>query len=165
MPPSHFESSAQLAHRAVQIPGTVQCLPWINSSITSGDPRTHSPWLAISQTNQEMVELRKENQRLVMLQKEKPRENLPVSSPSDSKTRYLFFFLVTCVYCFQYSCFLKNRCDERSKQWFRRESDWRLEAERHKEEAERLKRQVEVLETSVERQWEEIKDRDNTMKR
>lgn len=72
---------------------------------------------------------------------------------------------MTCVYCFQYSCFLKNRCDERSKQWFRRESDWRLEAERHKEEAERLKRQVEVLETSVERQWEEIKDRDNTMKR
>lgn len=65
----------------------------------------------------------------------------------------------------QYSCFLKNRCDERSKQWFRWESDWRLEAERHKEEAERLKRQVEVLETSLERQWEEIKDRDNTMKR
>lgn len=40
-----------------------------------------------------------------------------------------------------------------------------MEAERHKEEAERLKRQVEVLETSLERQWEEIKDRDNTMKR
>lgn len=75
------------------------------------------------------------------------------------------FLFVTCVDRSQYSCFLKNRCDERSKQRFRWESDWRLEAERHKEEAERLKRQVEVLETSVERQWEEIKDRDNTMKR
>lgn len=75
------------------------------------------------------------------------------------------FLLVTCADRSQYSCFLQNRCDERSKQWFRWESDWRLEAEKHKEEAERLKRQVEVLKTSVERQWEEIKDRDNTMKR
>lgn len=59
--------------------------------------------------------------------------------------------------CSQYSCFLENR--------FKWESEWRLEAERHKEEVERLKRQVEVLKSSVERHWEEIRDRDNTMKR
>lgn len=88
MPPSHFESSAHLAHKAVQIPGTLQSSTWINSRITSEDPRTPSQWLANSQTKQEIMELRKENQRLVMLLKEKPKENLPVSSPSESKTRY-----------------------------------------------------------------------------
>lgn len=87
MPPSHFESSTQLPHRAVQIPGTVQSSPWINSGITSGEPRIPIPWLAINQT-QEILELRKENQRLMTLQKENPRENVLVSSPSDSKSRY-----------------------------------------------------------------------------
>ncbi|TWW74881.1 coiled-coil alpha-helical rod protein 1 [Takifugu flavidus] len=133
VPPSHFESSAQLPRRAVQLSGTVQA-PWIHSGITSGDPGTPNPGLAISQA-QEILELRRENERLMRLQKENPRENVPVLSPSDSKTR------------------------------FRWESEWRLEAERHKEEAERLKMQVEVLKSSVERHWEEIRDRDNTMKR
>lgn len=119
------------------------------------------------------MELRKENQRLMMLQKEKPRENSPVSTPPDSKTRYhkirhtLTKTLFVSHLCGFFAVFLfsQSRCDDRSKQWFRWESEWRLEAERHKEEAERLKRQVEVLKNSVERHWEEIKDRDKTMKR
>lgn len=109
VPPSHFESSAELAHRAVQIPGAVQSSPWINSSITSGDPRTPSPWLAISQTNQEIMGLRKENQRLMMLQKEKPRENLPVSSPSDSKTRYQRRFCKSLVWIVYIPIFLLSQ--------------------------------------------------------
>lgn len=78
MPPSHFEASAQFPRRAS---------PWIHSAITSGDPGTPNPCLAISQA-QEILELRRENERLIRLQMENPRENVPVSSPSDSKTRY-----------------------------------------------------------------------------
>lgn len=87
MPPSHFESSAQLARRAVQLSGTVQAPPWIHSGITTGDPGTPNPCLGISQA-QEILELRRENERLMRLLKENPRENVPVLSPSDSKTRY-----------------------------------------------------------------------------
>lgn len=87
MPPSHFESSAQVPRRAAQLSGTAQASPWIRSAMTPGDPRTPNPSLAISQA-QEILELRRENERLMLLQKESPRENRPVLSPSDSKTRY-----------------------------------------------------------------------------
>lgn len=90
VPPSHFASSAQFAgpHRVVQIPGTTPPISWINPGVTSGDPSFPNPWLAISQAQQEILELRKENQRIVMLQKDNIRGRIPVHSPSDLRARY-----------------------------------------------------------------------------
>lgn len=45
------------------------------------------------------------------------------------------------------------------------ESEWRLEAEKHKAEAERLKGQVEALKEIAERCREEVRDKDNTLSR
>ncbi|KAM9348605.1 coiled-coil alpha-helical rod protein 1 [Symphorus nematophorus] len=148
VPPSHFTSSAQSSgpHRGVQIPGTVPPIAWINAGVTSvpsGDPSPASPWFAISQAQQEILELRKENQRIMILQEDSRRGRIPVDHTSDHR----------------------GRCAERSEQWSRWESEWLLEAEKHKTEAERLKRQVEALKDTTERHREEMRDRNSTMNR
>ncbi|KAG7223270.1 hypothetical protein INR49_015626 [Caranx melampygus] len=136
VPPSHFASIAQSAgaHRRVQHTGTPPPTSWMNPGVTSvfsADPTPVNPWLAITQAQQEILELRKENQRIMMLH-----ENSIRGRPAD-----------------------------RSEQWSRWESEWRLEAEKHKAEAERLKGQVEALKESAGRHREDIRDRDNTMNR
>nr|XP_046266739.1 coiled-coil alpha-helical rod protein 1 [Scatophagus argus] len=147
VPPSHFTSSVQFAgpHRGVQIPGTTPPIPLINQGVTSaplGDPSAANPWLVISQAQQEILELRKENQRM-MLQGESIRGRIPMDNPSN----------------------LRTRCAERSEQWSGWESEWRLEAEKHKGEAERLKRQVKTLEDESKICREEMRDRDGTVNR
>lgn len=55
-----------------------------------------SPWLAISQAQQEILELRKENQRIMMLQKDGIRGRIPVDPSSDHRARYpkyVFFYV------------------------------------------------------------------------
>ncbi|XP_071317341.1 coiled-coil alpha-helical rod protein 1 [Trachinotus anak] len=148
VPPSHFASSVQSAgaHRGVQITGTPPSISWINPGVTSvpsGDPSPANPWLAITQAQQEILELRKENHRIMMLQENRLRGRIPVDHPSD----------------------LRARCAERSEQWSRWELEWRLEAEKHKAEAERFKGQVEALKESAERHREEVRDRDSTLNR
>ncbi|XP_070699704.1 coiled-coil alpha-helical rod protein 1 [Pempheris klunzingeri] len=149
VPPSHFASSVQSAgvNTGVQNPGThPPPISWINPGLTSalsGDPSPANPWLAITQAQQEILELRKENQRIVMLQGESTRERISVDQPSDLRARYA----------------------ERSEQWSRWESEWRMEAEKHKAEAERLKGQVEALKETARRHREEMRDRDSTLNR
>ncbi|XP_044079620.1 coiled-coil alpha-helical rod protein 1 [Siniperca chuatsi] len=149
VPPSHFASSVQSAgaHRGAQIPGTLPPISWINpglTSVPSGDPSPANPWLAITQAQQEILELRKENQRIMMLQGDsRGRGRIPVDHPSD----------------------LRARCAERSEQWSRWESEWHLEAEKHMAEAERLKGQVEALKDTAGRHREEMRDRDITLNR
>ncbi|XP_074467133.1 coiled-coil alpha-helical rod protein 1 [Sebastes fasciatus] len=148
VPPSHFASSAQSAgaHRGVQIAGTPLPISWINPGVTSvpsGDPSPANPWLAITQAQQEILELRKENQRIMVLQGDSIRGRIPVDHPSD----------------------LRARCAERSEQWSRRESEWRLESEKHKAEAERLKGQVEALKETAGRHREEMRERESTLNR
>ncbi|KAM3601611.1 uncharacterized protein V6R79_015667 [Siganus canaliculatus] len=79
----------------------------------------------------------------MMLQGESIRQSIPVDHSSDHSAR----------------------CAEREDQRPRWESEWHLEAERHKAEAKRLKRQVEELKDTAERDREEIRGRDSTMKR
>ncbi|XP_031176268.1 coiled-coil alpha-helical rod protein 1 isoform X2 [Sander lucioperca] len=148
VPPSHFASSVQSAgaHRGVQITGTLPPISWINPGVTSvpsGDPSPANPWLAITQAQQEILELRKENQRIMMLQGDRIRGMIPMDHPSD----------------------LRARCAERSEQWSRWESEWRLEAEKHKAEAERLKGQVESLKEAAGRHREDMRDRGSTQNR
>ncbi|XP_078122540.1 coiled-coil alpha-helical rod protein 1 isoform X2 [Sander vitreus] len=148
VPPSHFASSVQSAgaHRGVQITGTLPPISWINPGVTSvpsGDPSPANPWLAITQAQQEILELRKENQRIMMLQGDSIRGMIPMDHPSD----------------------LRARCAERSEQWSRWESEWRLEAEKHKAEAERLKGQVESLKEAAGRHREDMRDRGSTQNR
>lgn len=151
-------------------------MSWINTGVTStpsGDPSPPNPWLAISQAQQEILELRKENQRIMMLQKDSIRGRIPVDPPSDLKARYTnnvflygkkyHYWLSVGWHIGNKSLFLKHRCEEGSEQWSRWESEWRLEAEKHKAEAERLKRQVEALKNTAERHSEEIRDRDSTL--
>ncbi|XP_040006815.1 coiled-coil alpha-helical rod protein 1 isoform X2 [Xiphias gladius] len=148
VPPSHFTSSVQsaVAHRGVQITGTPPAISWTKPGVTSApsaDPSPANPWLAITQAQQEILELRKENQRIMMLQENSLRGRIPLDRLSD----------------------LRARSAERSEQWSRRESEWHLEAEKHKAEAERLKGQVEALKESAGRNREEIRDRDSTLNR
>ncbi|XP_051257324.1 coiled-coil alpha-helical rod protein 1 isoform X1 [Dicentrarchus labrax] len=148
VPPSHFASSVQStgAHRGVQIPGTAPPISWMNpglTSVPSEDPSPTNPWLAITHAQQEVLELRKENQRIMMLQGDSTRGRMPVDYPSDLRARFA----------------------ERSEQWSRWESEWHLEAEKHKAEAERLKGQVEALKETAERHREEMRDRDSTLNR
>ncbi|XP_030294927.1 coiled-coil alpha-helical rod protein 1 [Sparus aurata] len=148
VPPSHFASSVPFAgpHRAVQNPGATPTISWVSpvvASVPSGDPSPASPWLAISQAQQEILELRKENQRIMMLQGDSIRGRIPVDDPSGPRTRFV----------------------ERSEQWSRWESEWRQEAEKHKAEAERLKRQVEALKDTAGSHREEMRDRDCTVNR
>lgn len=93
VPPSHFASSAQFAgpHRVVQNSGTMPPVSWTNTgmaSTPSGDPSPPDPWLAISQAQQEILELRKENQRIMMLQKDSIRGRIPREPLSDPRARY-----------------------------------------------------------------------------
>ncbi|KAF1378733.1 hypothetical protein PFLUV_G00193580 [Perca fluviatilis] len=148
VPPSHFASSVQSAgaHRGVQITGTLPPISWINPGVTSvpsGDPSPANPWLAITQAQQEILELRKENQRIMMIQGDSIRGRIPMDHPSDHRAR----------------------CAERHEQWSRWESEWRLEAEKHKAEAERLKEQVESLKETAGRHREEMRDRGSTQNR
>ncbi|XP_042288219.1 coiled-coil alpha-helical rod protein 1 isoform X1 [Thunnus maccoyii] len=148
VPPSHFTSSVQPvgAHRGVQVSGTPPSISWINpnlSSAPSEDPGPANPWLAITQAQQEILELRKENQRMRILQRDSVRGRAPVDHPSD----------------------FRARSTERSEQWSRWESEWRLEAEKHKAEAERLKGQVEALKETAGRYREEMRDKDITLNR
>ncbi|XP_042355314.1 coiled-coil alpha-helical rod protein 1 isoform X2 [Plectropomus leopardus] len=148
VPPSHFTSSVHSAgaHKGVEIAGTPPHISCINPGVTSvpsGDPRSANPWLAITQSQQEILELRKENQRLMILQGESIRGGIPVDHLTDRRAR----------------------SSERSEQWSRWESEWRQEAEKHKADAERLKGQVEALKESAERHREEMRDRDSTLNR
>lgn len=61
--------------------------------------------------------------------------------------------------------FLLCRSKDRGGNLSRWESEWRLEAEKHKAEAERLKGQVEALKEIAERCREEVRDKDNTLSR
>ncbi|XP_059207119.1 coiled-coil alpha-helical rod protein 1 [Centropristis striata] len=147
VPPSHFALSVPStgAHRGAQTAGTPPTISWINHGVTSapsGDPSTANPWRAITQAQQEILELRKENQRIMMLQGDGRGRNT-VDQPSD----------------------LRARCSERSEQWSRWESERHLEAEKHKAEAERLKGQVEALKETAGRHREEMRDRDFTLNR
>ncbi|XP_041656623.1 coiled-coil alpha-helical rod protein 1 isoform X2 [Cheilinus undulatus] len=144
IPPSHFTSTVHPAgtHRSSKVqeasPPT-----FINSGLTSapsGSSNPENPWLAISQAQQEILELRRENQRLVMSQRENRGVGFAVDHPSDLRIR---------------------KCE----QWSRWESEWHLEAEEYKAEAIRLKGQVEALKESAERQRDEMKDRDSTLNR
>ncbi|XP_029303254.1 coiled-coil alpha-helical rod protein 1 isoform X2 [Cottoperca gobio] len=148
VPPSHFASSVQSAgaHRGVQIAGKPPAISWIKPGITSvpsGDPSPANPWLAIAHAQQDISELRKENQRIMMLQGDSIKGRIPVEHPPD----------------------LMARCAERSEHWSRWESEWRLEAEKHKAEAERLKGQVEALKETAGRHREEMRDRESTLNR
>ncbi|KAK5859170.1 hypothetical protein PBY51_003256 [Eleginops maclovinus] len=148
VPPSHFTSSVKSAgaQRSVQTAEKQPPISWVKHgvpSVSSGDRHPANPWLAFTQAQQEILELRKENQRIMMLQGESIRGNNPVNHPAD----------------------LMARCGERSEQWSRLESEWRLEAEKHKAEAERLKGQVEALKETAGRHREEMRDRDSTINR
>ncbi|XP_047462175.1 coiled-coil alpha-helical rod protein 1 [Mugil cephalus] len=143
IPPSHFASSLQPggAHSSIQIPAKLPPISWINPGVTSvpsGDASPANPWLAIAQAQKEILELRKENQRIMMLQ-----EMVSVDHLSD----------------------IRARSKERSEQWSILESEWQLEAEKHKAEAERWKRQVEALKETAERYRTEMRDKDSALNR
>ncbi|KAL3971245.1 BRCA1-A complex subunit BRE [Sarotherodon galilaeus] len=146
IPPSHFASSAHSAgaNRCVQMPATQPPISWINqgmiSAPSSGEPSPANPWLAINQAQQEILELRKENQRILMLQGDS------IKTPD-------------------YRSDCRARSKDRGENWSRWESEWRLEAEKHKAEAERLKGQVEALKEIAERCREEVRDKDKTLSR
>ncbi|XP_068455821.1 coiled-coil alpha-helical rod protein 1 [Clinocottus analis] len=142
VPPSHFTSSVQSAgaHKGSPTP-----ISWINpgtTSIQSRDPSPNNPWLAITQAQQEILELKRENQRILMLQGDSLRVN-HADHQSDHSAR----------------------CGEKGEQRSRWESEWRLEAEKHKAEAERLKGQVDVLKQTAGRHREEMRDRDGLLNR
>uniref|UniRef100_UPI0037E7D71B coiled-coil alpha-helical rod protein 1 n=1 Tax=Semicossyphus pulcher TaxID=241346 RepID=UPI0037E7D71B len=142
IPPSHFTTTVQSAgaHRGAKIQDTSPPISWINPGITSvpsGDPCPANPWRAISQAQQEILELRRENQRIMMSQSENIRGRIPADHQSD----------------------LRTRCDERS------EHGSRWEVEKHRAEAERLKGQVEALKENADRHRKEMRDRDSTLNR
>ncbi|XP_072231355.1 coiled-coil alpha-helical rod protein 1 [Leuresthes tenuis] len=146
VPPSQFASSVQSAgaQRVVQTPAPP--ISWITPVLTSapsGEPSPANPWLAITQAQQEIMELRKENQRIMMLQG----ESIRGKTTEDHRTD------------------LRMRSTGNREQWPRQESEWRLEAEKHKAEAERLKGQVEALKETAEGYREEIRDKDITLSR
>nr|XP_019940908.1 PREDICTED: coiled-coil alpha-helical rod protein 1 [Paralichthys olivaceus] len=146
VPPSHFASSIQSAGapRGVKVTGTTPPISWLKPGVTSapsGDPHPANPWLAITQAQQEILELRKENRRIMMLQENSIKGRIPADHPTD----------------------LRARSAERSEHWSRWDSEWRLEAEKHKAEAERLKGQVDTLKECVGRHREE--NRDSTLNR
>ncbi|XP_033969832.1 coiled-coil alpha-helical rod protein 1 [Trematomus bernacchii] len=145
VPPSHFTSSVQSAgaQRGVQTAGKQPPFSWIKRGVPSEDHSPANSWLAFTQAQQEILELRKENHRILMLQGDSIRGKNSVDHPSD----------------------IMARCGERSDQWSRLESEWRLEAEKHKAEAERLKGQVEALKETAGRHREEMRDRDSTINR
>ncbi|KAM9846387.1 coiled-coil alpha-helical rod protein 1 [Aulostomus maculatus] len=134
VPPLHFTPNAQPAGvpSGVPISGTPQAISWLKPSVTPGPS---NPWLAISQAQQEIFELRRENQKIMKLHEDSTRASTPADRPSDMRTRST------------------DSCE----QWFRRE------VEKHKAEAERLKGQVEALKETAERYRDELRDKDNTL--
>uniref|UniRef100_A0A3P8S0R3 Coiled-coil alpha-helical rod protein 1 n=1 Tax=Amphiprion percula TaxID=161767 RepID=A0A3P8S0R3_AMPPE len=148
VPPSHFASNVQsiVAHRGVQIPATTPPISWVNSgatSVSSVDPAPANPWLAVTQAQQEILELKRENQRIMMLQGGTIRSGTSADHLSDIRARSI----------------------ERSEQCSKWESDWRLEAGNYKAEAERLKGQVEALKQTAARYRDEMREKDTSLKR
>lgn len=94
MPPSHFASSAQFAgpNRVVTTSGTTPALHWVSQGLSSRDPSSPNPWLAISQAQQEIMELRKENQKIKMLYQASVRGSSPKDARSDFRARYVELF-------------------------------------------------------------------------
>ncbi|KAK7925583.1 hypothetical protein WMY93_007893 [Mugilogobius chulae] len=138
VPPSHFASTVPSAgaQRATggKMPATATPINWAKPSLTSlptADHNHSSYWLAISQTQQEILELKKANQKLMM----QPAENLNTNKVRD----------------------LSARPVEQSEEWA---SQWRLEAENYKAETERLKGQVQTLKETTIAHREEIRDKD-----
>ncbi|CAJ1064176.1 coiled-coil alpha-helical rod protein 1 isoform X1 [Xyrichtys novacula] len=147
IPPSHFTSKIQPAgaHRNTELQGPSPAVSWLNAGTPSipENPIPANPWLAISQAQQEILELKRENQRIMMSERGNRGGGIALAHPSAPGAR----------------------CAERDEQWFRWESEWRLEAEKHKAEAERLKGQVEALKETAERHREETRVRDGTLNR
>lgn len=87
VPPSHFASSAQFAglNRIPSAIGTTQSLRRVNQGVTSGDPGSSDPWLALSQPQQGIKERRKDNQLMKMLH----RDTVPGSSPVNAASEHL----------------------------------------------------------------------------
>lgn len=67
VPPSHFASTVPSAGSQSLVKLSPP-MSWLNPVPTAGDLRPANPWLALSQAQQEILELRKENQRIRMLQ-------------------------------------------------------------------------------------------------
>ncbi|XP_074529279.1 coiled-coil alpha-helical rod protein 1 [Halichoeres trimaculatus] len=146
IPPSHFASTTQSAGalKSAKVQDASAPMSWINprtTSMPSGNPSPPNPWLAISRAQQEILELKRENQRIMMSQLE---NRGAVAQTSDHRTR-----------CAEIGEQRSSRC----------ESEWRLEAERHKTEVERLKGQVETLKETAERHREEMRRNDITLNR
>ncbi|XP_055082750.1 coiled-coil alpha-helical rod protein 1 [Periophthalmus magnuspinnatus] len=147
VPPSHFASvssaGAQISTTGGKMPVTATPINWTKPSLTSLPTADHSQssyWLAISQTQQEILELKKENQRLMVLQD----ENISRNKVIDYNPRYVM------------------RSMDRSEQWV---SQWRLESENYKAEADRLKGQVQTLKEAAIAHREEIRDKDIILNR
>lgn len=181
MPPSHFASSAQIAgpNRIPSTIGTTQSLRRVNQGVTSGDPASSKPWLALSQPQQEIMKGRRENQRIKMLHHDSVRGSSPVDAVSDLlRSRYVtvfcfFVFLFSlqraaCLHCLRckFSLFLENRWNEGREQWSSGcQSEWCTEAGKCKTETERLKMQVEAPKNTAQGHRGETRDRDSIMNR
>ncbi|KAK1883202.1 Coiled-coil alpha-helical rod protein 1 [Dissostichus eleginoides] len=89
VPPSHFTSSVQSAgaQRGVQTAGKQPPFSWVKQGVPSEDHSPANPWLAFTQAQQEILELRKENHRILMLQGDSIRGTNYVDHPSDIMAR------------------------------------------------------------------------------
>ncbi|XP_008425823.1 coiled-coil alpha-helical rod protein 1 isoform X2 [Poecilia reticulata] len=141
VPPSHFASTVPSTEAQRASGSTSQPHPphmrWVNQAITRtppGAPSILKPWLAITQTQQETFEMKKENQRIMMLQGNSRRGGMSADPLPDVRTG----------------------SREWSEQWPRWDSEWLREAEKLKAEAERSKGQVEALKETSERQRQEM---------
>ncbi|XP_024866276.1 coiled-coil alpha-helical rod protein 1 isoform X3 [Kryptolebias marmoratus] len=87
VPPSHFASVPSAGSQ--NPPGIPPpSMSWFIPAPTSaGDARPANPWLAISQAQQEILELKKENQRIMMLQGNTSRGKPSADHPSDLTVR------------------------------------------------------------------------------
>lgn len=95
VPPSHFASSAQFAgpNRIPPLFGTTLSFRRATQGVTSGDPGSSNPWLALS-PQQEVMERKKENQMIKMLHHDSVRESSSVDAASDLRARYVTVFVV-----------------------------------------------------------------------
>ncbi|XP_038152504.1 coiled-coil alpha-helical rod protein 1 isoform X1 [Cyprinodon tularosa] len=152
MPPSHFASTIQPAD-APGASGTPDLsqpppphTPWVNPAVRRKPPEEPSavtPWLAITQTQQEILNLKKENQRILMLRGDNSRGKTSADDRPD----------------------IRAGSSESSKQWFQSDPGWLLKIEKHKAEAERSKGQVEALKETAERYREELREKDISLSR
>ncbi|XP_007563168.1 coiled-coil alpha-helical rod protein 1 [Poecilia formosa] len=143
VPPSHFASTVPSTEAQRASGSTSQPHPphmrWVNQAITGtppGAPSILKPWLAITQTQQETFEMKKENQRIMTLRGNSRRGRMSADPLSDVRTG----------------------SREWSDQWSRWDSEWLREAERSKG-------QVEALKETSERYREELRDKDITLSR